>query len=192
MNNILTAPLGIDESLQDIQILLHEEVSKIWLGDIDGYGRIYRTPLNSGADTPEAYATSKVITPEWFNAEKQNYESVYFNDNKSTTFCFLTSEDDNTEDEYVFSNNVKVIFMSDLDKIYPNVPQRQDSKQEVEAIEILNSISYNRFKITGVERRIENIFREFSSKELKYENMNKHHVFSINITLNYTIANKSN
>ena len=90
MNNILTAPLGIDESLQDIQILLHEEVS------------------------------------------------IEFTE------------------------------------------------------EILNSISYNRFKITGVERRIENIFREFSSKELKYENMNKHHVFSINITLNYTIANKSN
>tara|TARA_R110000822_G_scaffold2062_1_gene9742 strand:- start:2797 stop:3369 length:573 start_codon:yes stop_codon:yes gene_type:complete len=189
MNNILANPLGIDQRIQDIQTLLYEKVSSLWLGDIDGYGRIYRTPLNSGADTPEAYATSKIITPEWFNAETQEYESVYFNDNKSTTFCFLTSEVDSTDDEFNFLNNVKIVFMSNLDKIYSNVSQRQDSKQEVQAIQILRDISFGRFHVTGIERRVEKIFQEFSSKEAKFDNMNKNHIFSININLSYTIAN---
>jgi len=187
MNNILTNPLGLDERLQDVQISLYEEVSKIWNGEIDGYGKIYRTPLNSGIETPDAYATSKLLIPEWFNAEKQGYESVYFNDNKSTTFCFLTDDEDSTEDEFDFTNNVKIVFMSNLDKIYPNVLQRQDSKQESQAIQILRNICYNRFKITGIERRVENIFKEFSSKDAKFDNMNKHHIFSINIKLSYIV-----
>lgn len=187
MNNLLTEPLGIDKDIQEIQIDLYDKLSSIWQGEIEGYGKIYRNPVNKGKDTPEAYATSKIITPEWFNALTQDYENVYFNDNKSCVFCFLTSDTDSSENGFVFSNNCKVIFMSDLDKIYPNVAQRQDSKQEVQAIQILRDISYNKVDVVGIERRIENIFREFSSKEAKFDNMNKRNVFAINIKLTYYI-----
>lgn len=192
MNNLLTLPLGIDETLQDIQIDLYSEISKVWQGEILGYGKIYRNPVNNGKETPEAYATSKIITPEWFNALTQDYESVYYNDNYSSVFCFLTSEEDTSLDGNVFINNAKVIFMSDLDRVYPNVRQRQDSKQEVEAIQILRDISYGRYDIVGVERRIEDIFREFSSKEVEHDNMTKYHVFAVKIKLNYTINDKCN
>jgi hypothetical protein len=192
MNNLLDIPIGIDEVLQDVQIDLYSELSNIWQGDILGYGKIYRNPVNKGKDTPEAYATSKIITPEWFNSEKQDYESVYYNDNYSSVFCFLTSDEDSSLDENVFTNNTKVIFMSDLDRVYPNVKQRQDSKQEVEAIQVLRSVAYGRFEVLGIERRIENIFREFSSKEVRFDNMDKRNVFAVNIKLNYTINDKCN
>lgn len=187
MNNLLTDPIGRDARVQDIQIDLYSALSAKWQGEIEGYGKIYRNPVNRGTDQPEAYATSKIITPEWFNAVTQDYESVYYNDNKSCVFCFLLNDSDDSEDEYVFTNRGKIVFMSDLDKIYPGVAQRQDSKQEAEAIRILNKISHRRFKILGIERRIENIFREFSSKEVRFDNMNKRNVFAVHIELNYSI-----
>jgi hypothetical protein len=191
-NNLLNEPYGIDLLIQDIQKELYEELGLIWQGDIDGYGKVYRNPVNTGLDTPEAYATSKIITPEWFNAEKQDYESVFYDDNKSCVFCFLIDDKDDSDDEYIFNNNCKVVFMLDLDEIYGYVPQRQDSKSQVDAIRILRNISYNRYQVGGIERRIENIFREFSSKEVKFDNMDKRHVFAVNITLNYFINDKCN
>ena len=191
-NNLLNEPLGIDESIQDVQIDLYAELGLLWQGEIEGYGKIYRNPVNTGVDTPEAYATSKIITPEWFNALKQDYESVYFDDNKACVFCFLIDDEDNSEDEYVFSNTAKVVFMGDLDKIYPNVAQRQDSKMQVEAVQVLRDISYKRYEVLGVERRVESIFREFSSKEVKFDNMDKRHVFAVKLRLNYYINDKCN
>lgn len=189
-NNLLNEPYGIDKSIQSIQEDLHEGIGKIWKGEIEGYGRVYKNPVNTGADTPEAYATSKIITPEWFNAEKQDYESVFFDDNKACVFCFLTDETDSSDDEYVFSNNIKIVFMADLDKIYPNVAQRQDAKLQVQAVQTLRDISYQKFEVLGIERRIESIFREFSTKEIKFDNMDKRHVFAVKLKLNYTINNK--
>ena len=97
-NNLLNEPYGIDVSIQEIQTDLYSEIETIWNGEIEGYGRVYKNPVNTGVDTPEAYATSKIITPEWFNAEKQDYESVFFDDNKACVFCFLTDETDSSEE----------------------------------------------------------------------------------------------
>jgi hypothetical protein len=191
-NNLLNNPLGIDESIQDIQKDLYADLGTLWQGEIEGYGKVYRNPVNTGVDTPEAYATSKIITPEWYNAAKDDYESVYFDDNKACVFCFLIDDEDSSEDEYVFSNNLKVVFMGDLDKIYPGVSQRQDSKMQVEAVQVLRDISYKRYEVLGIERRVESIFREFSSKEIKFDNMDKRHVFAVRLKLNYTINDKCN
>ena len=189
-NNFLNEPYGIDVSMQDVQTDLYDNLATIWQGDIEGYGRVYKNPVNTGVDTPEAYATSKIITPEWFNAEKQDYESVFFDDNKACVFCFIVDENDDSDDEYVFSTRVKVVFMADLDKIYPSIAQRQDAKLQVQAVQALRDISYQRFEVLGIERRIESIFREFSTKEIKFDNMDKRHVFAVNIKLNYTINDK--
>lgn len=192
MNNLLDKPLGIDSLIQDIQIDLYSELASIWQGEIEGYGKIYRNPLNKGNDTPEAYATSKLIIPEWYNSDLDDYKDVYFDDTKASQFCFLQGENDRSEDEYMFSNDCKIVFMSNLDRLYPNVKQRQDSKQEVEAVQILRRISYNRYDVYGIERRIENIFREFSTKEIQFNNMNKRHLFAVNIKLYYSINDKCN
>lgn len=191
-NNLLNEVFGIDTVVQSIQKELYDDLSIIWKGDIDGYGKVYRNPVNTGVDTPEAYATSKIITPEWFNAEKQDYEDVFYNDNKSCVFCFLIDDADSSNDEYVFNNKVKVVFMLDLDKIYDVVPQRLDTKSQVEAVQVLRDISYNRYEVLGIERRIENIFREFSTKDIKFDNMDKRHIFSVNLQLNYLINDKCN
>ena len=189
-NNLLNEPFGIDEALQRIQIDLYQEMGLILEGEIEGYGRVYKNPINTGSKGSEAYSTSKIITPEWFNAEKQDYESVFFDDNKACVFCFLPNETDESEDEYVFSNNVNVVFMADLDKIYPNIPQRLDAKLEVEAVQVLRGISYSQFEVIGIERRIESVFKEFSINEIKFDNMDKSHVFAIKIKLTYDINNK--
>jgi hypothetical protein len=192
MNNLLAETYGKDSVLQEIQTELFEELSNIWGGDIQGYGRVQTNPVNSGRGTAEAYATSRVAIPEWYNSDKGDYESVYYDDNYSCVFCFIPDERDDSEDGVVFTNNVRVVFSSDLDKIYPNNSQRLDSKQQVEAVKVLRDLSFGMFEITGIDSRIENIFREFSTGTVKYNNMKKRHVFSVNIKLNYTITNKCN
>lgn len=190
MNNLLNETYGIDEPLQEIQIDLYKELSNIWQGEIEGYGKISRNPLNKGNKQPEAYATSKLIIPEWFNAEKQDYEEVYYNNDKSCVFFFMQSSEDDTEDDYVFSNTSKVVFMVDLDRIYPNKAQRLDSKIQEEAVQVLRSIAYRKYKILGIERRIESIFQEFSTSNIRQDNMDKNHVFAVRLQLNYTITDK--
>ena len=191
-NNLLNEVFGIDNVIQSIQEELYAELSIIWKGDIDGYGKVYRNPVNTGVDTPEAYATSKIITPEWFNPEKQDYEDVFYDDSKSCVFCFLIDDEDISNDEYIFNNKVKVVFMLDLNKIYDVVPQRLDTKSQVDAVQILRDISYSRYNVLGIERRIENIFRDFSTKVIKFDNMDKRHIFSVNLQLNYLINDKCN
>lgn len=192
MNNLLETPYGKDKVIQELQVQLYSELSKIWGGEIQGYGKVYRNPLRDGRQTPQAYATSRVVIPEWYNALTKDYENVYYDDNYSCVFCFLPSESDTTEDEYIYSNKTKVIFSSDLNLIYPNETQRHDSRQQVEAVQLLRELSYGNYEVGEIEERIENIFREFSVADIKNNNLNKRHVFAVNITLNYYINDKCN
>lgn len=192
MNNLLDKTYGKDAVIQDVQIDLYSELSNIWDGTIRGFGSVQTNPVNSGQETAQAYETSRVAIPEWYNAEKKDYESVYYNDDYSCTFCFIPSDKSTTEDEYMFKNEVRVVFSSDLDKVYPGNTQRLDERQVEDAVRILRKISYNRYVITGTQSRIENIFREFSTKGIKFNNMVKKHVFSVIIDLNYNLTTKCN
>ena len=189
MNNILTEPVGIDETIQMFQINLYRELSKIWNGDIEGYGRVEKNPMNNGEETPTYYQTSKIVIPEWFNSSKQDYEEVYYDDDKSCVFCFLKGDTDDTDDGMVFNSKIKGVFMIDLNRIYPDKKERITSKAHKDVMEIFREFGTGLFKINGLEQRIEIIFREYDTSKIKFDDMHPLHCFAVTLDLHYYLTN---
>lgn len=190
MNNLLDKAIGIDATIQGVQVDLYEQLAEIWSGDIDGYGRVDKNPVNTGEEIPTYYQTSKIVIPEWYNSLKKDYEEVYYNDSKSCVFCFLIGDEDTTNDSMLFKAKVKAVFMVNLEKIYPKETDRATSKAHRDAMEIMRNYSFNRYDIESIEKRIEIIFREYTTEKIRFNDMHPLHCFAITLDLEYYLTDK--
>jgi len=177
MNFTTTSTVGIDTLIKSIQTDLYALLIERWVDDIDGYGRVYRND------------TEKGVVPMFYVSEN-DYKDVFYDDSKSGQFFFLTSADSSTEDEYVYQNETKVVFMVDLTKIVGT--GRQDELARRDVVEFLREIAIERFQITGVETGVKNVFRGLNSEKVNKADINPLHTFSVNIKLNYYITDKCN
>lgn len=190
MNNLLTSTVGFDAAIKKIQIDVYDALAEVWEGDIEGYGRVYKNPVNTGESIPNYYQTSKIVTPSWYNATEQDYQDTFYDDNKAAVFCFLTKENDKTDDSIVYSADVKLAFMVDLSKIYPSFEERQDSRAQKDVIEILRNNNFERFEINGIERRIDFVFREYLTSSIRFDDMHPLHCFAVLLQVNYYLTDK--
>jgi len=190
MNNLLSNPVGLDSTIDKIQKDLYEQLCSVWEGEIEGYGRVYKNPVNTGESIPDYYQTSKIVTPAWYNSKLDDYEDTYYDDNKAAVFCFLTQENDSTEDSVVYTSSVKIAFMVDLSKIYPTSKDRQDSRAQRDVAEILRNYNFEKYNITGLERRIDFVFREYLTSSIRFNDMHPLHCFAIKIDLEYFLTDK--
>lgn len=179
MNNLKQKVVGIDKPIQSIQTQLYDNLSKIWNGEIEGYGRIYKNNNSTGE-----------IIPEWYNSITKEYDSVYYDDSKSATFCFLVSDKDNTSDEYAFKAQVKCVFSVNLDKIYSENAERLDAKAESEVVNLFRE-NYSQTIIKSIEKTIETVYLGYSIEKIKKsDNIQPRHVFSVNFDLIYYFDNQ--
>ena len=192
MNNLLTDINGIDQTIQPIQVDLYRELASVWSGSIEGYGRVYKNIENSTDDIPKYYKSSKIFIPEWYNASKKDYEDVFYDDTKSCQFCFLVGDVDKTGDSIVYNTKAKVVFMIDLDKIYPGETERLDSKAHRDAMEILRNFGFNKYVITGIEKGIDFVFTGYTTLNVRFNDMHPLHCFAVNIDLQYFLTDKCN
>lgn len=190
VNNILSSPVGIDDTIQAFQNDLYTELSSVWSGDIAGYGKIYKNRHSTREAIPEWYRSSKIYIPEWYNATKDDYESVYYDDNYGAVFCFLISDRDTTNDSIVYNSTVKIVFMVDLNKIYPSDSERVDEKAHRDVIEICRNFSYSNFQINGIQRGIETIFNGYTTTDIKFDDTHPLHSFAVVVDLQYTLTDK--
>jgi hypothetical protein len=190
MNNLLSNPVGLDSTIDKIQKDLYEQLCSVWEGEIEGYGRVYKNPVNTGESIPDYYQTSKIVTPAWYNSKLDDYEDTYYDDNKAAVFCFLTQENDSTEDSVVYTSSIKIAFMVDLSKIYPTSKDRQDSRAQMDVAEILRNYNFEKYNITGLERRIDFVFREYLTSSIRFNDMHPLHCFAIKIDLEYFLTDK--
>ena len=190
MNNLIKTPIGLDDAIATIQRDLYEQLCEVWQGDLEGYGRVYKNPVNTGESVPDYYQTSKIVTPSWYNANLGDYQDTYYDDNKSAVFCFLTEENDSTQDSVVYTTGVKIAFMVDLSKIYPNEAERQDSKAHRDVVEILRNYDFQKYNITGIERRIDYVFREYLTSSIRFNDMHPLHCFAVKMDLEYFLTDK--
>lgn len=183
MNNLKTSPIGIDKVIQDVQVTMYGLLSNLWSGDIEGFGKVYKS-LNSENN----------IIPEWYNSSKKDYEDVYYDDSKSCVFCFLVSDNDSTTDEFVFTSNVKCVFMVDLSKIYTDNSLRNDSEAQRDAVQALRDSDFQNFDITQIQRGIDNVFSGYFTDKIKSSKIDTQplHCFSVNFDLQYYLTDKCN
>ena len=190
MNNIRENLFGLDKTIQSVQKDLYNELAKVWAGDIEGYGRVYKNLENTTDDIPKYYKSSKIFIPEWYNASKKDYEDLYYNDNKSASFCFLTSDRDDTEDSLKYTTRTKVAFMVDLSKIYLDENERLDERAHRDVVEILRNFSFNKYQITGIEKGVDFVFNGYSTMNIRFDDMHPQHCFSVNLDLEYYLTDK--
>ena len=187
MNNTLASLEGLSSAIQSIQKELYDSLLTSWLGDIEGFGKVYKNVQNSSDNTPKYYKSSKIFIPEVYNSNKGDYEDVFYNDSKSCVFCFLTEDKDTTEDNLIFKSQVKIVFMVNLNMIYPNQSGRQDDRAQKDVLEILRSINGS-YTISEVQRGIDNIFNQYTTIGVKFDDIQPLHSFSVNIDLNYYLT----
>jgi len=183
MNYTVTDALGIDATIKLIQEQLYSELIKRWSltssanTNIDGYGRVYKN-LKNGRKLPENYKG---------NGE---YEDVFLNDKKDAHFLFLVSDDSKTEDEYVYTNKVKAVFIMDLEKCIDG-DDRMDGNAHRDAVEILRNLAVSgKYTITGYETGLEKIFSGYSILGIKYDDLQPYHCFAVLMDLNYKLTDK--
>lgn len=178
MNNTLTSTVGIDTLIQSVQADLYEKLEAVWSGTFDGYGRIYKNIDNDGN-----------IKPEWFIGDNE-YKEVYYNDETSGNFMFIVDDKSDTTDEVVYTADVKCAFMVDLSKILPTITDRADSFANRDVVSILRDIAYERFSITGIETKVKNVFSEFDTKGIEFNDIHPNYCFSVNLKLSYYLTDK--
>ena len=173
MNYKLDSTLSIDTVIQSVQNDLYNSLSIMWQGELNGYGRVHKNGDKA----------------EWYSGDGE-YEDVYYNDEYSGNFFFIDSDSHNTDDEYVFTSDVKCVFMVNLNEILPNDAIRQDVKAQNQVVELLRKIADQRYTITGVDKDLSSIFRGLDSSVIAFENIHPTHCFAVNLKLNYYITDE--
>lgn len=167
----IESPKGIDTQIQKIQTHLHNKLN--W-GDIDVYGRVYRNPLKKNVLCLEAYVGNN------------EYKDVYTNDFKNGSVFFVEDDVHKSKDGVRFTNKVKIVFMINLKKIYPNITHRADMESEMKAIDLVRQNSI--FSFESLEKGVKQVLGEFYTEGIKTDDMHPFHVFSITGEVSYIIS----
>mgnify|MGYP003667490317 CR=1 FL=1 len=189
MNNTLTSAEGLSAAIQSIQEELYRATVDLWAVEVEGFGKVYKNVQNSSEDIPKFYKSSKIFIPEVYNSSTGNYEDVFYNNSKSCVFCFLIDDKDSTEDGLLFTTKVKVVFMVNLKQIYAIETERQDSRVQRQIVGFLRDINGD-YKINEVERGIDNIFNQYTTSGVKFDDMQPLHSFAVNLDLNYYLTDE--
>lgn len=176
MNNTISTTVGIDTVIQEIQTELYNGLSAEWNGNIDAYGRVYKNIQNDGK-----------IKPRWYVGDKE-YSDVYYNDNFSCVYCFIDDDNHKTEDEFIFTSKVNIVFMVDLKQLKPSEVDRADSEVQRDVLNLLRKEAFNRYTVTGITKGIKNVFRGFDISKISFSDEQPFHCFSVNIDLYYEIT----
>ena len=73
--------------------------------------------------------------------------------------------------------------------IYPNKSGRQDDRAQKDVVEILRAINGS-YRINEVQRGIDNIFNQYTTSGVKFDDTQPLHSFSVNIDLDYYLTDK--
>lgn len=171
MNYTITNPQGIDATIQKIQNYLFDKLN--W-GEIDVYGRVYRNQSKQKGISIEAYHG------------KNEYKDVFTDDTKNATIFFIEDEVHNSKEGIRFTNKLKIVFMINLSKTFPNINHRADMESEMRAIELIRKNP--KFSFEKMEKGIKLSLGEFFTDNIKLQDMQPYHIFSITGEVSYTIS----
>lgn len=171
MNYTITNPKGIDFTIQKLQNYLFEKLN--W-GEIDVYGRVYKNPSEQKGLMLEAYIGNN------------EYKDVFTDDTKNANIFFVEDDVHTSNEGIKFTNKLKIVFMVNLKKAYPNITHRADMEAEIEAIELIRKKSG--FSFEKVEKGIKQVLGEFYTDGIKLNDMHPYHIFSITGEITYQIS----
>lgn len=160
---------GIDHKIQIIQNVLSYSLG---FNDVDFYGRVLKGLDKDGNS----------LVPEVMISSKESKE-VYYNDQKAKggNVFFVDSYEHTSKDGKLFTAKVKIVFMLNLNKIKSTT--LTDSEAQDICIKLIQRTKS--LEITGIEKGLKNVFKDFNTSNIKLNDTRPFHVFSINGELKY-------
>lgn len=170
-NYIIDDPKGVDNPIQDIQDFLFNRLA--WT-DFDIYGRVFKIISDKGK-LPRAFIPGK------------EYKDVFTDDRRTASIFFIVDDQQSTKQGIMFTAKVKVVFMVNLKKLFPDLTKRGDTDAQMMAVELINE--KRSFNFNGeIQTDVDEVFKGFNTDGLKLTDLGNYHVFSLNGEINYTVA----
>ena len=165
-------PLGIDAKIKITQDALFNHLG---FDNIDFYGRVHKVLSKD----------LKSFVPEVYVTKSERKEVFYDDRNAKGGNVFFAEEDDKhtTKDGVLFVAKIKIVFMLNLDAIYPEATKRTDTEIQDHCLKLVRKTGS--FNITSVEKGLDNILKGFNTNGIKLHDMQPYHIFSINGELKY-------
>lgn len=173
MNHLKENTNGIDCTIKDMQTTLYDSLLKKW-GEIEMYGRVYKNPRK------------KKMIPEFYDGERY-IGDMYLDSKENGKVFFIDSDVHRNVDEGLFESKIKVVFILNLEKIYPD--GRNDDKAQKDAFTSIQQDVFVDFDVTEIEKTINRVFSGFDVSQIQEDDMHPFHVFSINGNLKYNLTN---
>lgn len=162
---------GIDHKILLIQNALNLHLD---FDGVDFYGRVLKTLAKDG----------KSFVPEVHISNKERKEVFYDDRNAPGGNVFFIDDDNHTsKDGKMFTAKVKIVFMLNLDKLFPNSTYRADSEVQETCVNLVQKIKS--LEITGIEKGLKNVLKDFDITKIKCNDIQPYHTFSINGNLKY-------
>lgn len=171
-NNYPTS--GIDAKIKMIQDALHGHLG---FQGVDFYGRVQKTLSKD----------LKSIVPEFYFDFPKKREVFYDSINAPGGNVFFIDADNHTSTNgSQFTAKVKIVFMLNLDKIFEQSKNyRADSEVQEHCLKLVKKIRGLSSNIE-LEKGLDNVLKGFDTKNVKLNDIQPYHIFSINGDLNYS------
>lgn len=172
MNNLKTAPKGIDKPIQRAQVLLYDNLTALWGISLDGYGRVYKNEDKSGEIHPEVYSSGNDYSGTLFTLEKPKF------------FFESSDKSEHSHDTY-FNSDIAVYFIVNVDDI-KNVTHRADEEIRQDVFAVLHNSPFREVK--SMEIGIKNVASNFTNVEkgqARWYDMHPYHVFKFVCEVEY-------
>lgn len=173
MNHTIENPIGLDAK---IQMLQNQVFNKIGWDNMDVFGKVFKIPSKSKGETVQAYSG------------KKEYVDVFTNDKKNANVFFIEDDTHTSKEGILFKNVVKVVFIVNLKKLYPEILHRADMEAEMDAMRIIKSSRI--IRNPEIEKDLPSIFEKLNIESIKLSNMQPFHVFAIRGEMAYYLNSK--
>lgn len=165
--------VGIDVVINDIQIAVSNSLQ--WV-NYNAYHRIYKNETKNGI-IPEFY---RDIT----QATVGDYEEVYLNDNlDATSFIYTEGTISSIDAGRLFSTVLSMVFQVNLSEVEGVKDTRNDEEAHRLAVEAINNSTYG--KVNSIVTGISNVYSEFDTSQITWNDMQPFHCFRIDIDVSY-------
>lgn len=163
---------GIDHKIKLIQNALHLHLG---FTGVDFYGRVQKVLAKDG----------KSFVPEVHISNKERKGVFYDDRNAPGGNVFFVDDDNHTSKEgKLFTAKVKIVFMLNLNKCFANTTYRADSEVQDICVKLVEKIKA--LEVTGIEKGLKNVLKDFNIENIKLNDLQPYHTFSINGDLKYT------
>lgn len=163
--------VGIDAKIRLIQDVLHDNLG---FDNADFYGRVQKSLNKDG----------KTLIPEVHISNMERKE-VYYDDKNAPggNVFFIDSDKHTSKDGKLFTAEIKIVFMLNLNRLVGIKPYRADTEVQDECIKLVKKIGS--LQVTGLEKGLKNILKEFYTEGIKLNDMQPYHIFAVIGNLNY-------